>query len=276
MASPRRVLTQRTPSRALPLGYHAFLPEPRRHRTPIVIVHGSSRGAGRHFRAFLPKAIAFERPLIVPTFGGERFRGYQRLAGVDGPMAAEAALAITCDDASAVLGLDTEQVDLLGFSGGAQFVHRYALASPERVRRALIAAAGWYTYLDPTRPFPYGCAASSASANREFDIDAFLRVPVHVLIGERDVRRDASLRTGSTIDRRQGFDRLSRALRWVDHVEDVAHARGLCSRVTFDLLSGSGHSFSDAVRNGGLVERTYEFLGSTADSLSLGSEGRPI
>ncbi len=272
MASPRRVLTQRTPSRVLPLGYHAFLPERRSLHPPIVIVHGNSRGAGRHFRAFLPMAIALNRPLVVPTFGGERFRDYQRLAGADGPMAAHEALVITLDDASAVLGADTGQVDLLGFSGGAQFVHRYALASPERVRRCVIAAAGWYTFLDPARPFPYGCAPSPASGHRQFDIEAFLRLPVHVLIGERDVRRDASLRTGPSIDRRQGSDRLSRALRWIDHVEDVASTRGIQSRITFDLLPASGHSFSEAVRKGGLVERTYDFLGSD-ESPSFGSEG---
>ncbi len=272
MANPRRVLTQRTPSRVLPLGYHAFLPEGRGLRPPIVIVHGHSRGAGRHFRAFLPKAIAANLPLVVPTFGDERFRGYQQLAGADGPMAAQEALTITLEDASTVLGVDTRQVDFLGFSGGAQFVHRFALASPHRVRRAVIAAAGWYTYLDSERPFPYGCAPSPASGHREFDVQAFLRLPMHVLIGERDVRRDASLRTGTFIDRRQGSDRLSRALRWIDHVEAVARAQGLESSITFDLLPASGHSFSEAVHKGGLVERTYDFLVSD-ENPSFGSEG---
>jgi len=272
MAPPRRLLTERTPSHVLPLGYHAFVPDGEALLPPLVIVHGSSRGAGRHFRAFLPTALLLNVPLIVPTFGDDRFHGYQWLAGTDGPMLAQEALALTLADASAVLGLDTSAVDLLGFSGGAQFVQRHALTAPQGVRRVVVAAAGWYTFLDPTRPFPHGCGGSPASRNRGFRVEAFIGLPVHVLIGERDVLREPSLRTGPSIDRRQGLNRLARGLRWVDHVEEVARMLGLPSRITFDLLPGCGHSFSDAVRHGGLVERSFDFLHGNG-AASVGVEG---
>lgn len=230
------------------------------HARPLVLVHGTGRGANRQFRAFLPTAIARGIPLIAPVFPPERFAGYQSLGGSDGPLAAMAAFVATLDDASSYLQVPTDRVDLLGFSGGAQFVHRFAMLAPSHVLRAVVVSAGWYTYLDDHRPFPRGVAPSDESGGRPVDIEAFLRIPVHVLVGERDVERDASLRTGESIDRRQGRDRLTRALRWMDHLEEAAHARGLRPAVSFDLLTDSGHSFSEAVARGGLVARAFDVL----------------
>lgn len=259
MAAHSRLLTERASRRGLPLGYRAFLPELAAHPA-LVIVHGSSRRAARQFRAFLPLAIRLNVPLVVPTFDEEKFAGYQRLAGAAGPLAALHAVAVTLEDAHTTFGLDTTSVDFFGFSGGAQFVHRFALMEPARVRRLVLASAGWYTFLDPARRFPSGTAPGPATCDLQPDTRAFLRLPLHVLVGERDVDRDGSLRTGPAIDRRQGSNRLTRALRWIDHVEDVARLHDVPSRISFDLLPDSGHSFSEAVRAGGLVERTMGFL----------------
>ena len=174
-----------------------------------------------------------------------------------------AAFVATLDDAASHLQLPTERIDLFGFSGGAQFVHRFAMLAPAPVRRAVVASAGWYTYLDQDRPFPRGVAPGERSGGRPVDVDAFLRIPMHVLVGERDVEQDLGLRTGKAIDRRQGPNRLARALRWMDHLEEAARARGLPPRVSFDLLTDTGHSFSDAAERGGLVDRTFDFLHPT-------------
>ena len=259
MAARSRLLTERSSREGLPLGYRAFLPQVA-SRPPLVIVHGCNRRAARHFRAFLPVAIRFNVPLVVPTFDVDKFPGYQRLAGTKGPLAAMDAVNLTLEDAGTVFGLDTSSVDLFGFSGGAQFAHRFALMQPEAVRRVVLASAGWYTFLDEARPFPRGTAPSPVAGDRRPDVSGFLRVPVHVLVGERDVDRGGSLRTSPAVDRRQGPNRLTRALRWIDHVEEVARAQGVPSRITFDLLPDTGHSFTEAVGAGGLVERTMGFL----------------
>lgn len=258
MAAMCHQLTSRASSDGPPLSYLAFVPP--QSCAPLVLVHGNARGGTRLFRAFLPMAIARNVPLISPTFPPERFPGYQRLAGVDGPLAARQALLDTLEDARSCLGVATDLVDLLGFSGGAQFVHRFAMLSSSRVRRAVVAAAGWYTYLSPARPFPRGAGASDYSGARPVDVDAFLRLPVHVLVGARDVERSAGLRTGESLDRRQGRDRLTRALRWMDHLEEVARTRGVGPQVSFDLLPETGHSFTEAVDCGGLVARAFDFL----------------
>jgi pimeloyl-ACP methyl ester carboxylesterase len=272
VAGYSRLLTERGPSRSLPLGYRAFVPDGAAGGPPLVVVHGRSGRAARHFHAFLPAAIRLNLPVIVPTFDPDRFHGYQRLAGAEGPLAALRALHATLDDAHQALGVDTSHVDLLGFSGGAQFAHRHALLAPEQVRRLVVAAAGWYTLLDPARGFPYGTAAAPASGGVAADVDAFLRIPVHVLVGERDVVREASLRSSGAINRQQGPNRLTRALRWIDHVEDAARLRGVESCITFDLLPGCGHSFAEAVRRGSLVERALGFLHADSTEATPGTD----
>jgi pimeloyl-ACP methyl ester carboxylesterase len=260
MPTARPPLTSRTAGDGPPLSYRAFVPPAGFTGTPLVAVHGRDRRSACQFRAFLPAAVARGIPLIAPVFPVERFAAYQTLAGVDGPLNALTAFEETLADASLHLGIPTGRIDLVGFSGGAQFAHRFTMLAPARVRRVVVASAGWYTYLDEDRPFPRGVARGPRTGGRPVDVAVFLQVPLHVLVGERDVERDENLRTGGWLDRRQGPDRLTRALRWLDHLEETAHARGLRSTVSFDLLTDTAHSFTQAVRRGGLVAHTVGFL----------------
>lgn len=257
--TPSRPLTHRSAGNVPPLEYRAFVPTSVRTRHALVVVHGASRDAAAQFRAFLPSAIAHGIPVLGPVFSAESFPRYQRLAGGAGPLAAAEALVQVLADAHQELGLPTDRVHLMGFSGGAQFAHRFALLHPEHVRSAVLASAGWFTMLDTARRFPYGVRPPEQAPDAHLDVDAFLKLPVHLLVGERDVRRDRRLRTNGSVDRRQGRHRLARALTWIDHVEAVAARAGLPSLVSFDLHPGAGHSFREAVVDGGLVERVVDF-----------------
>ena len=54
------------------------------------------------------------------------------------------------------LGLNRPNYDIVGFSGGAQFVHRLVLFLPEaRFRRAVAASAGRYAFPSWSEKFPY-------------------------------------------------------------------------------------------------------------------------
>ncbi len=55
------------------------------------------------------------------------------------------------------MGLHRTEYDIVGFSGGAQFVHRLALFVPEaRFRRAVAASAGRYAFPPGRKSFPTG------------------------------------------------------------------------------------------------------------------------
>lgn len=240
------------------LPIRVFLPSAPSSSPPLVLVHGSRRRAGAMLHAFLPAAMQVGVPLVVPRFGRPQFEGYQRLAGSEGPRAAEKGLLSSLDGLTESTGIDCTRVDLMGFSGGAQFAHRFALMNPSRVRRLVTAAAGWYTRLDPARSFPRGIKFADDAA--VIDLDAFLALPQMVAVGERDTEDDGALRHSPTLDREQGTDRVARALAWLDHLEDEGSRRGIDQELRFELLPGTGHSWSEAVGAGGLVGRALAFL----------------
>lgn len=256
-----RVNRRRTTERPHPpVSYRTYVPEQPSGHPALVLVHGRARAAAALFRAFLPMAAARNVPLLVPTYSRTRYHHYQQLSGVQGPLAARGALLAMLEDARPSLGSSVDKIDLLGFSGGAQFAHRFAMLTASRVRRLVVASAGWYTYLTPGRPFPLGTGGSTLSGGLPVDVESFLRIPVHVLVGALDVEPGPGLRTSQAINRVQGEDRVIRALRWLDHLEEQAYAQGLRPSVSFDLMPETGHSFTQAVFTGGLVGRAFEFL----------------
>lgn len=226
----------------------------------MVVVHGRSRGARPLIEAFAPEATARGYAVMAPIFDRTRYAGYQRLAGVVGPTAAAEALRRTAAEVQRTTETDSRGIALVGFSAGAQFAHRFALAHPSEVTRLVVAAAGWYTMPDPDLAYPHGLASSAAMEPGWADLDAFLGLPMRVLVGDRDVARDVNLNTAPAVDELQGRHRLERARRWVRAVHAAAEARGLPCDLALELLPGTGHSVREAIDHGGFVPRTLEFL----------------
>jgi pimeloyl-ACP methyl ester carboxylesterase len=253
---------------------HAYLPGEQAALPPIVLVHGAARRALEQFRTFIPFAAEADRVLLAPDFGDDRFVGFQQLAGREGSLSAANEFHRAISETAARLAVSGDQVDLIGFSGGAQFAHRYAMLFPELVRRLVVVSAGWFTYLDAERPFPRGIGQSPATAGQTVDVEAFLRVPMRVMVGEKDLIRDPLLRTSPRMDRRQGFNRVVRANRWVQHLQAEASARGLRADVSLELLPDTAHSFRQAIARGGLGERALGFLShaSTVDTHSAATK----
>ena len=53
--------------------------------------------------------------------------------------------------------IQAARYDMIGHSAGGQFIHRFLLFhdSPY-VDRAVVGAPGWFTFPDPSQPYPYG------------------------------------------------------------------------------------------------------------------------
>jgi pimeloyl-ACP methyl ester carboxylesterase len=243
------------------LRYYTWVhPTPRPGAPWLVAVHGISRDPREQIRLLQPAASAAGVSLVAPRFDAGRFPGYQRL-GLNGAGArSDQALLAILDDLRAVGGAGPH-IDLFGFSGGAQFAHRFALLHPHVVRRLVLAAAGWYTLPDPARPYPHGVASPAGTPLPGFRPDSFLRIPQLVLVGANDRERDGALRTGRRVDREQGRHRLERAIRWTRHLQDLARRHGGdAGRFRLRVLPRTGHSFAEAVRNGGLDRHLIRFL----------------
>src|SRR5262245_18285735 len=236
------------PPRAAP-GAHIF-----------VTVHGISRNLEEHATLFAPFAEEHGVVLVAPFFTRERNDGYQRLEKGQGGRRADLVLNAIIDEVATTLGADGRKFYLFGFSGGAQFAHRYAMAHPDRVIGAVIGAAGWYTFPDPKTPYPYGLGWSRERSNLNFDPGRFVRVPFTVLVGGDDVQAGDSLRQNPLVDTQPGTTRLERARRWVDAMNAAANRRGLPPLASYHSVPGIEHSFGQFMRKGGLGEQVFDTL----------------
>lgn len=237
----------------------------------LVDVHGISRNIGDHVSAFIPLAEMYAFILIAPVFTEESFDDYQRLGRNGRGRPADLALMDMITEVRAQFRIQDPKVLLFGYSGGAQFVHRFAMAYPNWVSRVVIGAAGWYTMPTETAAYPYGTGATTALSRVSFDPDEFLNVPMHVLVGDQDVKRSSSLNRSARVDAWQGRTRLDRARNWVAAMNVAAAAYQKDSNVTFGILPGGIHSFTQNMRDAGMGQRVVEFFfGSPATLLASG------
>ncbi|MEM7683471.1 MAG: hypothetical protein AAF293_01510 [Pseudomonadota bacterium] len=228
-------------------------------KPPLVAIHGLHRGAKVQAAALAPYAEAFGQTVIAPLFAQEDWPRYQQV--VRGGRADLALLSLLSDLAMAGIS-GTKRFELSGYSGGAQFAHRFAMLYPHRVSRLTVIAAGWYTFPDDM-PFPYGLAAPKARSAgwhlRDLhDLRAFLNLPIRVLVGARDDQVDKNTRSGTKIDAQQGRTRRERAARWVAATRDAAHRCGIEPDITLTELDGCGHDFRTCLAHPDAQRQLFE------------------
>ena len=129
--------------------------------TPVVVaIHGISRNALDHFNAFADLARSRQAILVAPLFEAAAFPDYQRLGREGRGERADLALMALIDSVLSSHDLPrSESSHLFGHSGGAQFVHRFVMAHPERSSPAMRSAlpAGIHSRMSP-RTIPTDCA----------------------------------------------------------------------------------------------------------------------
>lgn len=239
---------------------YIFAPESVAPTTPLfVAVHGISRNAEEHARAFAPLADKLGVVVLAPLFDDRRYEDYQRLGRSGQGARADLALDRMIEAVRADLDLVGRRVFLYGHSGGAQFVHRFAMAHPERVAGLALSAAGWYTWPDPALAYPLGIGDPGDLDGVVFDPHRFLAIPACIYVGEDDVSRDGSFNRSDRLDRLQGTTRLERARRWAAAMADAARANGYDTTFSVHEIRGADHDFSSMVRHG-LPEQVFDCL----------------
>lgn len=270
LAAPRRTRAPigRVVQQSLPhqpqVEYFLYVPRtaPARDAPVAVSVHGIARNAVEHAFRFRDLAERAGCVLVAPLFRRDRFGQYQQLLpGGAGLQRADLALHAILDEVARTTGADAARPHLFGFSGGGQFVHRFAMAWPERVAGVVVGAAGWYTLPDPSLLYPLGVATARDSAELRLDPDRFLRLPAYVIVGARDVERDPALRKSRRLDELQGRTRLERGRSWIEAMRAAAAERGLpAGRFGFRELPGADHSFTTAALRWGLGEQVFRLF----------------
>lgn len=193
--------------------------DPSAAKAPLVIVaHGSDRDAAGMLEAMREglggRAVSILAPLFASEIDGEDHSdGYKFLvsAGIDYISVTKSMIA-----AASRLGGGFGSVYLFGFSGGAQFAHRYALFCASELSGLVVASPGNVTLLDETLEWWPGLGGAAAAIGRATDIASLRKLPVGIIIGSEDragglVARPAGAPHGSLYEGVAGASRLERA-----------------------------------------------------------------
>lgn len=243
------------------IDYHLYVPtRGGRGARVLVSVHGIAEQASAHMAHLQGLAETAGAVLVAPRFTRPVFRDYQRLGRAGSGERADTALDRVIAEIGRLTDAITGRIFLFGYSGGGQFVHRFAMAHPERVVAAVAVASGWYTFPDAGRRYPYGTRATKKLPGVRFNPEAFLRVPILVAVGDADCERTRSMRQSEAVDLQQGLTRVERAERWVEAMSEAARAHGLPPAVRLLKIPGVGHSFVDCMEKGRLGEIVFTHL----------------
>lgn len=256
------------------LEYLVYIPTSGTYESPVLAcIHGISRNFHEQAKPFLSICERYGVTLVAPSFTEEQHADYQRLGRLGRGQRADLFLNRCLEEVTSLTGADTTQINLLGYSGGAQFAHRYSMAHPHRVLHAVVVAAGWYSFPDTRIKFPYGIRSSRKFPKMIFNPEDFLRVPVTVLVGEQDVGL-TGLRSNPVLDEQQGKNRVQRAQKWVASMQTAAEAYGIEPSVSYTVVPEVGHAFSEFCEHGALVERVFSALFETSSVQSSKQDER--
>ncbi len=154
-----------------------------------VYVHGTDRDV-MHYRDHLADFAERTHTLIVaPLFPAgliepDDVDNYKFLRFYD--LRFDLMLLNMLDEIGARYDAPVKQFMLGGFSGGAQFAHRFAYLHPHRVSGVSIAAPGRITLLDDAMDWWVGTRDLNTHFGQAINIEELRQVPIQLIIGADD------------------------------------------------------------------------------------------
>lgn len=235
----------RTLSGPVPREYFYHFPAGLHAGSPIIVsVHGISMNAAEHMVRLRGIAEQAGAAVIAPVFNRKVYPRYQQLADSRSGVRADLALIDMLADVRRQTGIATPRIHITGFSGGAQFAHRFALYHADQVASCVSCAAGWYSFPMADAPYPLGMGEGTGPGGAS-PHPAWRSVAHHVIVGARDNSADPALNMTEAVVALQGTGRRTRARRWVRAMNRDRRSHGL-SPVTLTELPGLNHDFTQA------------------------------
>lgn len=258
----------------------AFLSyKPREHGGPLILsFHGSERNPAIARAALIPLADASRATIVAPEFDEQRFpRWAYQLAGIAERIESNGRARFVerprerwtgniVLDLVAHIRRDEGRPDmpfyLIGHSGGAQFLGRFAAFMPSEACRIVLANAGTYVFPEMNEPFPYGFGGLSEALRSKDQMRHYLASPITILLGTEDLQR-WGLNTSRGAER-QGLSRYERGAAAFGAARKLAAERGWSLNWSMVDVPDAGHS--SAAMYGGPEARVALF----------GSAGPPL
>ncbi len=207
------------------------------HDKVLFVMHGMSRNAENYLDAWIEIAKQQNTLLIAPEFHNKKFYKYTTNDYQDGNLynffggknpRNESAFQVI-DNIIAHIDhhnpFNIEKYNMFGHSAGSQFVHRMVILAPDdRLKTAVAANAGVYTFPDERGSYPYNLPDRAVSLAEAFEHKLI------ILLGEKDNNANGGTLNESTLAMKQGPHRLARGQKFY--------------RVSQQLAAQQGHQFN--------------------------------
>nr|WP_245217655.1 alpha/beta hydrolase [Rheinheimera maricola] len=202
---------------------------------------------------WVPYAEQYGLIIIAPVFDNEHFGnlsqgygGYRNLFGKY--IGADEFVHQLISQYRSQTQSGANQFYLYGHSAGGQFVARYVVTHPGRIIKAVISAAGRYSYPDDNVPWPYGAGSlnkiiqwDKGAIKRQERVSPQLRNyasaanKVQIVIGAADTK------TQEQRAAHIGSNRLEFAYSWAAAMNNLAARHNMAANVQVHQVPGIGH-----------------------------------
>ena len=215
----------------------------------LFVMHGMGRNAEDYLDAWTELAEQKGIMLVAPEFASKFYRvitnDYQEgnLKSYFGWRNPESEWAFTVvenvfDHVNNVNGLMLDGYHIFGHSAGGQFVQRMVAMKPDsRIKKAIAANAGTYSFMQDTVPYPYGLGTVNTNLQ-----GAFAKHLV-VLLGELDNNAQQGRLDQTKTAMEQGANRLERGSNFFQTSKTVASNNDLDFNWQILVVPDVGHEY---------------------------------
>jgi len=250
--------------------FYSYVPTTLSENTKIlVLVHGTPKdGTAEENAEFYVnswKTFAEEHDyiLIAPAFNQEDFSsryGDQAMTGYRGlfgrEIGADEWVIRLVEAYQSAFELSNAQYNLYGHSAGGQFVGRFLVTHPEKVRKAVITSAATYPQPDIDINWPFGMGELHTTITWDENISNRVdiipekqkwldatQIHLTVIVGLDD-KEEIPL---ELIIGQKGRNRFTIARNWIKDMSTFAEANGVESQFMIELIPGIGHSMNGLI-----------------------------
>ena len=158
----------------------------------MVIVHGTGCATENYVREARTWCDEHHFAVLAPMFPSgiidhNDFNAY-KLLNCDGIRYDYVLLDMVKEMKDRYSRIDADKFFLFGHSGGGQYVERFLLAHPEKLKAVSIGAPGRPTFIDPDTDYFWGTRNFREIFDKDLDLDRIREVPVQITVGEKDVK----------------------------------------------------------------------------------------
>ena len=164
-------------------------------KTPLelmIIIHGAGCAVEKYVEVTQEWADLHKVAVLAPLFPSglidhDDFNSY-KLLSYDGIRYDFVLLAMIQEMMKRYPGVKGERFLLFGHSGGGQYVNRFYLVHPDKLKAVSISAPGRPTFIDFETDYFWGIRNFRQLFDKDFDLAAVRKVPVQIMVGGKDVK----------------------------------------------------------------------------------------